>query len=81
MAAVVAQCPMTDGFKASLMAPKRTALKLAKVALQDAGRRATSAARPKLIKAAGEPGEVALMSAPDVAAGLRGDHAAGLAPG
>ena len=70
VAAVVAQCPMTDGLKASLMTPKRTALKLAKVALQDQvgsyfGR------RPKLIKAAGEPGEVALMSAPDVLPGFQ----------
>ena len=32
---VVAQCPMTDGLKASLMTPKLTAAKLAKVALQD----------------------------------------------
>ena len=61
---------MTDGFKASLMTPKLTALKLAKVALQDQvgsylGRKA------KLIPAAGEPGDVALMSAPDVLAGMR----------
>ena len=70
MAAVVAQCPMTDGLKASLMTPKLTALKLAKVALQDQlgsyfGRKA------KLIPAAGEPGEVALMSAPDVLPGFK----------
>ena len=70
VSAVVAQCPMTDGLKASLMTPKLTALKLAKVALQDQvgsyfGRKA------KLIKAAGKPGEVALMSAPDVLPGLR----------
>jgi pimeloyl-ACP methyl ester carboxylesterase len=69
VAAVVVQCPMTDGLKASLMIPPLTALKLAKVALQDqlgalAGR------RPKLIKAAGRPGELALMSAPDVVAGF-----------
>jgi pimeloyl-ACP methyl ester carboxylesterase len=70
VAAVVAQCPMTDGFKASLMTPKLTALKLAKVALQDQvgsylGRKA------KLIPAAGEPGDVALMSAPDALPGMR----------
>jgi dienelactone hydrolase len=68
--AVVAQCPMTDGLKASLMTPKLTALKLGKVALQDLigsyfGR------RPKLIPAAGKPGELALMSAPDALPGMR----------
>ncbi len=69
VAAVVAQCPMTDGLKASLMTPKLTAAKLAKVALQDQvgsllGR------RPKLIPAAAAPGELALMSAPDVVGGF-----------
>ena len=66
---------MTDGFKASLMTPKLTALKLSKVALQDQlgsylGRKA------KLIQAAGKPGDVAVMTAPDVAARLPLDHAA-----
>lgn len=69
VSAVVLQCPMTDGLKASLMVPKRTSLKLAKVALQDElgshlGR------RPKLIKAVGRPGELALMSAPDAVDGF-----------
>ena len=67
---------MTDGLKASLMTPKLTALKLGKVALQDQ-LGSYSAARPKLIPAAGKPGDVAIMSAPDVAARLRVDHAAG----
>jgi dienelactone hydrolase len=67
--AAVAQCPMTDGFKASLLAPKKTAAKLARAALLDqlgsyAGR------PPKLVKAAGRPGELALMSAPDTLAGF-----------
>ncbi len=70
VSAVVAQCPMTDGLKASLMTPKLTALKLGKVALQDQigsylGRKA------KLIPAAGKPGDVAVMSAPDVLPGFR----------
>ena len=70
VAAVVAQCPMTDGLKASLMTPKLTALKLGKVALQDQigsylGRKA------KLIPAAGKPGELAMMSAPDVLPGFK----------
>jgi dienelactone hydrolase len=67
--AVVAQCPMTDGFKASQLAPKATAAKLAKLALQDAGG-ARFGRPPKLVKAVGEPGEVALMSAPDARRGF-----------
>ena len=43
--AVVAQCPMTDGFKASLLAPKVTAAKLTKLALQDAAAPASAARR------------------------------------
>jgi fermentation-respiration switch protein FrsA (DUF1100 family) len=69
IAAAVAQCPMTDGLLASLMTPPKTALKLGRAALQDqlgslAGR------PPKLIKAAGRPGELAVMSAPDVVPGF-----------
>jgi dienelactone hydrolase len=67
--AVVAQCPMTDGLKASLKADKRTAPKLAKLALQDRiGARFGRG--PKLVKAAGRPGEVALMAAPDTLPGF-----------
>ena len=70
VSAVVAQCPMTDGLKASLMTPKLTALKLGRVALQDQvgsylGRKA------KLIPAAGKPGDVAVMTAPDALPGFR----------
>jgi fermentation-respiration switch protein FrsA (DUF1100 family) len=69
IAAAVAQCPMTDGLLASLMTPPMTAVKLGRAALQDqlgalAGR------RPKLVKAAGYPGELAVMSAPDVMPGF-----------
>jgi pimeloyl-ACP methyl ester carboxylesterase len=69
LSAVVAQCPMTDGFKASLRAPKTTAVKLSKIALQDvAGARFGRA--PRLVKAVGRPGEVALMSAADTVSGF-----------
>ena len=69
LGAVVAQCPMTDGLLASLMTPPRRSRQLLEVALQDqlgslAGR------RPKLIKAAGAPGELALMSSPDIVPGF-----------
>jgi len=69
LGAVVAQCPMTDGLKASLLAPKATAAKLTKLALQDVGG-ARFGRAPKLVKAAGRPGEVALMSAPDTLGGF-----------
>jgi fermentation-respiration switch protein FrsA (DUF1100 family) len=69
IAAAVAQCPMTDGLLASLMTPPKAAIKLGRAALQDqlgsfAGR------RPKLIKAAGLPGELAVMSTPEVMPGM-----------
>jgi dienelactone hydrolase len=67
--AVALQCPMTDGFKASLLAPKATAAKLTKLALQDAGG-ARFGRAPKLVKAVGAPGEVAMMSAPDSVPGF-----------
>ena len=67
--AVVAQCPMTDGFKASLLAPKVTAVKLTKLALQDVGG-ARFGRAPKLVKAVGRPGEVALMTTPDTVPGF-----------
>jgi hypothetical protein len=69
IAAVVSQCPMTDGFLAVLKVPPLTALKLTGAALQDqlgalAGR------RPKLIPAAARPGELALMSSEDSLPGM-----------
>jgi dienelactone hydrolase len=69
VAAVVAQCPMTDGLKASLKTPKLTAAKMAKVALQDqAG--SYFGRRPRLIPAVGRPGELALMSTDDAVPGF-----------
>jgi dienelactone hydrolase len=75
VAAVVAQCPMTDGLKASLMTPKLTMAKLTKVALQDQlgsylGR------RPKLIPAVGRPGELALRVGLKIGLYRPGQHAA-----
>jgi fermentation-respiration switch protein FrsA (DUF1100 family) len=68
--ATVAQCPMTDGLKASLRIPPAQSARLARAALQDqlgalAGR------APKLIKAAGLPGELAVMTSPDSLAGMQ----------
>ena len=67
--AAVAQCPMTDGLLAAMRMPKLTALKVGKIALQDElGSRLGR--KPRLIKAAGAPGEVAIMSAPDTVPGF-----------
>ena len=69
LAAVVAQCPMTDGLLASLMTPPKTIAKLARAGLQDQAR-ALAGKPPKLIKAAGYPGELAVMSSPDTMPGF-----------
>ena len=69
VAAAVVQCPMTDGRKAALKMPKPTALKLGKVGLQDElGARLGRA--PRLVKAVGRPGELAVMTAPDAVDGF-----------
>jgi fermentation-respiration switch protein FrsA (DUF1100 family) len=67
--AVVAQCPMTDGLLAALKVPPLQSLKLARAALQDQAR-ALAGRPPKLIPAAGRPGELALMSAQDALPGM-----------
>jgi fermentation-respiration switch protein FrsA (DUF1100 family) len=69
IAAAVAQCPMTDGFLASMMTPPKTMAKLSRAALQDQAR-AVAGKPPKLIKAAGYPGELAIMSTPDTVPGM-----------
>jgi pimeloyl-ACP methyl ester carboxylesterase len=69
VSAVVAQCPMTDGLKAALRTPPKTTLRLGRVAFQDElGSRLGR--QPKLIKAAGRPGELAVMSSPDTLPGF-----------
>jgi fermentation-respiration switch protein FrsA (DUF1100 family) len=69
IAAVVSQCPMTDGLLAVLKIPPRQSLRLARAALQDQAR-ALAGRPPKLIRAAGRPGEVALMSTEDALPGM-----------
>jgi pimeloyl-ACP methyl ester carboxylesterase len=69
IAAVVAQAPMTDGLLASLMTQKTTMIKLSRAALQDQAR-AVAGKTPMLIKAAGYPGELAVMSSPDTVPGF-----------
>lgn len=71
VAAVVAQCPFTDGFASTLAIPPVTSARLTVRALRD-----LVAARlgrpPVMVPLAGEPGDVALMTAPDAMAGYLG---------
>ena len=68
VAAVISQCPFTDGLASSLAMNPLTSLSLIARALKD---RAGSwfGATPVMVKLAGNPGETALMNAPDVASG------------
>lgn len=68
VAAVVSQCPYTDGLASSLAVAPFTSLRVTLRALRDLvgswfGR------RPRSIPLAGEPGTVALMTAPDAVPG------------
>lgn len=68
VAAVVSQCPYTDGLASSLAVAPLTSLRVTLRALRDLvgswlGR------RPRSIPLAGEPGTVALMTAPDAVPG------------
>lgn len=68
VAAVISQCPFTDGMASSLVMNPVTSLKLTLLAIRD---RLGSwfGAPPVMVKLAGAPGEVALMNAPDVVPG------------
>lgn len=78
LAAVVAQCPYTDGLASSLAVAPLTSLRITLRAVRDLvggglGR------RPTTIPLAGRPGTVALMSSPDALPGvqsLQGEKAA-----
>lgn len=81
VAAVVAQCPYTDGLASSLAVTPLTSLKVTVRAVLDTvggwlGR------SPRMIPLAGRPGTVALMTAPDALSGverIQGAHAATIA--
>ncbi|MGW4323903.1 alpha/beta hydrolase [Streptomyces sp. NPDC004684] len=69
IAAAIAQCPFTDGLASSTAVPPLTSLKLTVRALADAlGSRLGRA--PVMVPTYGEPGSTALMTAPDVVAGM-----------
>ncbi len=64
LAAVIAQCPFTDGLASGLAVDPLTSLRLTALALRD---RIGSwfGAAPTMVPTAGRPGELALMNAPD----------------
>lgn len=71
IAAVISQCPFTDGLASSLAMSPLTSLKVTGLALRD---RIGSffGAQPVVVALAGQPGETALMNAPDVYRGYLG---------
>ncbi|GBE63809.1 alpha/beta hydrolase [Mycobacterium sp. MFM001] len=70
IAAVVAQCPFTDGIASALTLSPVVSARITALAIRD-----LVAARlgrdPVMVTTAGEPGEVALMNAPDAYAGYQ----------
>ncbi|HEY8982088.1 MAG TPA: alpha/beta fold hydrolase [Streptomyces sp.] len=70
IAAVIAQCPFTDGQAAGKVMPRKTALKLFGKAFQDVA--ASRLGRePVRFEAMGRPGDVAVMSSPDTWPGFQ----------
>ncbi|WP_271105782.1 alpha/beta hydrolase [Pseudomonas tohonis] len=76
IAAVISQCPFTDGFASSQCMSPLVSLRLSALALRD---RIGSwlGATPVMVATAGRPGEVALMNAPDAYSGYLGIMPAG----
>ncbi len=70
LAAVVAQCPFTDGPASLRRVPPATSARLLAAALDDQLRAWTGRA-PRRVALVGSPGDTALMTAPDVVEGYR----------
>lgn len=69
IAAVISQCPFTDGLASSLAIPPGTSLKVVSRALRD--RIGSFRGRPPLmVPTYGPPGSTALMTSPDTVAGI-----------
>jgi len=69
IAAAISQCPFTDGPASVLKIPPKTSVKLMALALRDvlAARRG---GEPVRVPATGQPGQVAVMTAPDAKLGF-----------
>lgn len=77
VAAVIAQCPFTDGLASSLAIPPATSAKVTALAVRDLlGARRGRA--PLMVPTYGPPGSTALMTSPDSAAGVEALVPAGL---
>ncbi len=70
VAAVVAQCPFTDGVASALRSDWRSSMPIVRLALADL-RAARRGGPPVRVPVVGPPGSVALMTAPDADAGYR----------
>ncbi len=69
VAAVVSQCPFTDGLASTLAVPPWTSVKVTARALRDVVAALLGRA-PVMVPSYGPPGSTALMTAPDAAAGV-----------
>lgn len=69
IAAVISQCPFTDGLASSLAIPPLTSAKVTARAVRDAIR-GRLGREPLMVPTYGLPGSTALMTAPDSAAGV-----------
>ena len=70
IAAVISQCPFTDGQAAGLAMPRLTALKLMGKAFQDV-LAARLGREPVRVDAMGRPGDLAVMTSPDALPGFK----------
>ena len=70
VAAIVAQCPFTDGLASVMRLPPLTALRATGLALAD-GLRGLRGAAPRYLPAVGPPGSLAVMTTPDAESGFR----------
>lgn len=71
LAAVISQCPFTDGLASSLALSPASSLKVTALAMRDQIG-AWLGAEPVMVNTAGQPGEAALMTAPDAMPGYLG---------
>lgn len=69
VAAVISQCPFTDGLASSLAIPLRTSIKVFARAVRDRIR-ALRGRAPLMVPTYGPPGSTALMTSPDTVAGI-----------
>jgi len=69
IAAVISQCPFTDGLTSSLAIPPRTSIKVLGRAVRDRIR-ALRGRTPLMVPSYGPPGSAALMTSPDTVAGI-----------